>query len=183
MYLFIKSQEKYKMASPPFWSSKLADPKRNYRWVFLMQGTQPFTCKSVTKPSYTVGQSDLKYLDHTFKFPTVLTWNDCTVTFHDPGGGPGNDATDEFVNKLKTSGYFYPNDPTELSTISRDKSIIALGEPQIMQLNSDGEPIEIWTLHNAWIKSATFGNLAYANDDTVELSIVLVYDFATIEVQ
>ena len=91
--------------------------------------------------------------------------------------------TDEFVNKLKTSGYFYPNDPTELSTISRDKSIIALGEPQIMQLNSDGEPIEIWTLHNAWIKSATFGNLAYANDDTVELSIVLVYDFATIEVQ
>ena len=51
----------------------------------------------------------------------------------------------------------------------------------INQINAAGKPIEKWTLHDAFVKSINFGELAYADDELVEITIGISYDYATLE--
>jgi len=38
-----------------------------------------------------------------------------------------------------------------------------------------GEPIEIWTLSDAWPKAINFGDLDYSSSDTSDIEITLRY--------
>jgi len=46
-------------------------------------------------------------------------------------------------------------------------------------LNASGIPIEIWTLNNAFIKSAKYGDLDYSSDDLRTVEMTFRYDWAT----
>lgn len=160
-----------------FWSDPKLDPKRQYRFVVYVANFDPFIAKTVKKPAFTVGVSRHQYLNHEFKYPTTVKWNDVTMTFADPANP---DVTQSFVNILKNSGYSYPVDPNNKQTVSRDKSVQALGNVVIQQIDAEGNPIEIWTLHNAFVSNVEFGSLSYSSEDMVEISATLVYDWADI---
>jgi hypothetical protein len=165
------------MPAASFWSDPRLDPKRQYRFVVYVANFDPFIAKTVKKPSFQVGVSRHQYLNHEFKYPTTVKWNDVTMTFADPASP---DVTNSFVGLLRNSGYNYPVDPNNKETVSRDKSVTALGQIRIQQIDAEGNAIETWVLNNAFVSNVDFGNLSYASEDMVEISVTMVYDYATI---
>ena len=174
-------------------------PKRKFRFLvtFSELGNLSFMVKNVNKPSYTMTEKKHNVLNHVFKFPGVITWNDVKVTLIDalePNVGS------KFYNALLNAGYVNPVSEGALVTgITKVASTATLGEVRIKQLDGGGvvlqpgaDPgdvqgavdvtnvIEEWTLKNAFIKGVQFGEgLGYESEDLVEVQLDLVYDYAT----
>ena len=51
---------------------------------------------------------------------------------------------------------------------------------KIHLLDSDGGPMETWSLINPWIKSMNLGELSYESDDLVQIQLVVAYDAANV---
>jgi len=170
------------------WSDPTLEPKRVYRWLFSFGaagGRLPsYICKKVSKPSYSIKESEHQFLNHTFYYPGKVTWTEIDVTVVDP---LDLDAADALADVLAQSGYLFPNNmdtnlsPDQLTTPSKAKSAGpngALGEAYIRQIDADGNEREKWTLKNAWIKEVKFGDLNYSEDGLVEITIKIQYDWA-----
>jgi hypothetical protein len=65
--------------------------------------------------------------------------------------------------------------------MSKAKAAGALGTIIITQIDSDGNPLETWTLWNSWIQEVKYGDLGYDTDDLTEMSVKLKYDWARVE--
>jgi hypothetical protein len=163
------------MASEGFWSATTTEPKRAYRWVLLLGGIPQWMVKKVSKPAFTVSESEHVYLNHKFWYPGRVEWNTVSLTLADP---VNPDAAETMMGILDAAGYKLPTSPSEFTTISKAKAVDALGQVTIQQLGSDGSPIETWVLVNAWVKDVKFGELDYTSDDMVDVEIELRYDFA-----
>ena len=50
----------------------------------------------------------------------------------------------------------------------------------IQQLDSNGEIIEHWVLYNVVITRISFGDMSYSDDEIVELTMTLTYDYANL---
>ena len=177
----------------PFWSENfgedatLKDPKRNFRFTVEFQGIQAaqggaklWYAKTATKPSFAINAAEHKYLNHTFYYPGNVTWNDITVTMVDPVD-PDMSATLSAI--VEGSGYKPPGSSEDRASISKAKSAASLGTVIITQLDSDGNPLETWTLWNSFLTEVKYGdNLEYGNDDLTELSVTIKYDWARLQV-
>ena len=175
----------------PFWSTNfgqdttLKDPKRQFRFTVEFQGINAaqggallWYAKQAAKPSFAVNTSEHKYLNHTFYYPGSVTWNTISVTMVDP---VEPDMTATLSDILVSSGYSPPTDANSLGSISKAKAAGALGTVIITQIDSDGNPLETWTLWNAYIKDVKFGDLQYGGDDLTETTVELQYDWARVE--
>ena len=175
----------------PFWSEnfgenpELKDPKRQFRFKVEFTGINAGTggpvmwyAKSATKPSFTVNSSEHVFLNHKFYYPGAVTWNDVSVTLVDPRDP---DVAATLSDIVEQSGYKPPSDPYSLGTMSKAKAAGALGYVNVTQIDGDGNEIEKWTLNNAFISDLKYGDLAYGNDDLVELTIQIKYDWATLD--
>jgi hypothetical protein len=162
-----------------FWSDHKLDPKRQYRFLVNVKGFDPFIAKTVKKPSFQVGVSRHMFLNHEFKYPTTVKWQDVTITFADPGEP---DVTKSLVQLLQQSGYSYPDAAGINNTVSKEKAVTkGLGNVTINQIDAEGNVIEQWTLINAFVSNVEFGQLSYASEDLVEISITVVYDYAKLD--
>jgi len=168
-----------------FWTDVNIEPKRQYRWLAYIYGMDPFLCKKFGKPKVTVSETSHKFLNHTFWYPGRADWETVSVTLADP---INPDAAAIMMGKLMRSGYKYPdNFSNSVSTISKAKSTAGLGEVRIVQLGSqansadDPNPVEEWTLVNAWIKDIGFGELDYEADGMVDITLTLRYDYAVLD--
>jgi hypothetical protein len=174
-----------------FWSTNfgedttLKDPKRKFRFTIEFQGIQAsqggaslWYAKTVTKPSFQIAASEHKFLNHTFYYPGSVTWQDVSVTLVDPVE-PDMAAT--LSDIVVQSGYAPPTDSTSLSTMSKAKAAGALGTVIITQIDSDGNPLETWTLWNSFMTEVKYGDLGYGEDDLTEMSVTLKYDWARVE--
>lgn len=166
-----------------FWTDGTAqDPKRAFRFIVRVTpkaggATLPaYTAKKVTKPSFSLAESEHQYLNHTFYYPGRLTWNTVTLTLVDP---VNPDAAESLVKIINEGGYSPADNSADLVTMSKAKAKSALGKFEIQQINAEGHPIETWELHNAWVKDAKFGDLAYDSDDLTEVELEIRYDFAS----
>ena len=67
----------------PFWNDAASEPKRQHRFLVNFSGISnlSFMVKSVNKPSYTMSEKSHNVLNHIFKFPGVVKWNDIKCTF------------------------------------------------------------------------------------------------------
>jgi hypothetical protein len=187
-----------------FWTESYAasgvnNPKRNFR--FHVQFTQIgdltgygdsilYYAKTANKPSFTLGETQHNYLNHTFKFPGRVTWNDITVTMVDPGPKTGaeglttNGLAYGLTRLLQESGYVIPTGAkaaTDFTTISKTKAVSGIGDVIVTQLDHNGNPLEKWTLYNAFLSDIKYGDLDYSSDDLTEYSITLRYDWAEYE--
>jgi len=176
----------------PFWtdnhSSATKDPKRKFRFqVHFNNITDPagangsvlWYAKTVTKPAFQIATTEHKYLNHTFFYPGSVTWQDVTLSLVDP---VSPDMTMTVARILEQSGYAVPGnaiDAESLATISKGQAVGALGQVTIKQLDGLGAVVEEWTLKNAFITEAKFGDLEYGSDELVQLDLTLKYDWAT----
>ena len=177
-----------------FWTtdyngSGVTNPKRAFRFKITIGafsdtaigsdlGTNVvFWAKTADKPSFSLGETSHNYLNHTFKFPGRVTWNDVTITMVDPGGEKG--VAFALTKILNESGYVVPTDASQFQTISKTKAVGGLGEVLCQQLDDEGNVLESWTLNNSFISDVNFGNLDYGSEELTEYSITVRYDWAT----
>lgn len=161
-----------------FWGSKNSEPKRKYTFQIHILGIPPFTCKTADKPKWTLGEAKVSYLNHDFKYPGRITWEDLKVTFYDP---QNPDVTKALFEILKKAGYFYPDSPSQLQTVSKRRAVDATGDIRLSQLNHEGQVIETWVLKNAWFKTNNYGSYDYSSDDAMEIETTITYDWAELE--
>jgi|10_taG_2_1085330.scaffolds.fasta_scaffold98644_2 hypothetical protein len=173
-----------------FWSDSRVEPKRQFRWLFIIPGgngqpaVETYLIKGVNKPTTTLASTPVQYLQHTFKYPGRLTWNDVTVSLID---AIDPDTSSTLARLIQSSGYKIPTTEQNAQfSFSKANAVASLNNPRIQQLDGGntitGEPpkiIDEWTLINAWAKSVDFGgSLTYTSDDLVQLSLTISYDWA-----
>ena len=163
-----------------FWTDMHGDdPKRQYRWLMRVASIPAYVIKKVSKPSFTVTESEHKYLNHTYYYPGRVTWNTISLTLADP---VNPDVASTVANIVKNAGYAPALDETETSTLSKQGAVNSLGNQiEIVQLDAAGEEIEVWKLINPWIKDVKFGELDYEGDEMVDVELEIRYDWATLE--
>ena len=141
-----------------FWQNKSLQPKRKFRYLVTFgQGGSEFqtAVKTTEKPKFEIGNTPYKFLNHQFHFPNRLVWQPLAMTLVDHLGAEldvNQSITGRLYNLITQSGYLDPR----------------------------GQGIETWTLHNAFINDINFGDLSYDDDGLVEISLTLVYDYATL---
>ena len=182
-----------------FFNQRTFQPKRSFRFLvnFSNIADIDFMCTTAAKPSYSLGEgASHKVLNHTFKFPGTVTWEDITISFIDavePNVGS------RFYNMLLNAGYAPPtNNLNLLQGVTKDSSVGALGTVRIFQLDgglvgaapgldpgagvgAQGPTtiIEEWTLTNAYVKSVKFGDLNYGEQGIVNVNTTITYDWAS----
>lgn len=154
------------------------DPKRQYRWVLYNANIPLYTLKTVSKPSFSVSQSEHKFLNHTYYYPGRVEWNSISMSLADP---VGPDAAATITNIISESGYAPARNDQELSNMSKGRATAALGEIAIVQVDSDGRAIETWKLWNPFIVDVKYGDLDYTGDDLTTIEIEVRYDYAWLE--
>lgn len=174
----------------PFYTDFTTDPKRSFRFKFELIGDMnqkiaSYSVKDVKKPSLQMeGGPQVKYIQHTFKYPGRVMWQDVTCTVYDPGGS--EDGGQTLYNIIAASGYAIPVLPPGQGggftdeSISKSKSVTAMSTPRITQIDDKGSIIEEWTLHNAYLAGVDFGQLSYDTDDMVNIQLTLTYDYASL---
>ena len=129
--------------------------------------------KSCTLPSFEIGMTDYQLVNHKFKYPGMLVWNDVTITLVDT-----STRTEEIVNVLRLAGY--GEGPSCGDGISKG-SFNALGIFRIQLLDSNGIVKKSWKLEGWFYKAVRFGELNYESDDLMTIEMTLGYDFAVLE--
>ena len=177
------------MAVQKFWSDAAIEPKRKYRFLLSFNGVPQWIVKSVTKPNFSVSESEHSFINYKFYYPGRLEWDEISVTLADP---VDPDASHTMLQLIENSGYVAPhnflNDPqsrgkaSNVVTFSKKRATDAVGgRLYIHMIDEDGSPIETWTLYNPWIKSVNFGDLDYESDDLVNVELSIRYDWADLE--
>ena len=184
-----------------FWTDiaeNTRDPKRNFRFLLTVPGiNEAWAVKKTDKPGWEIGETSHTFLNHTFYYPTKVTWKEITVTLVDPIHP--YDTTLGVMQWLQTAGYRIPNRPMTNTpySITKSKAVFnnkkhkygvpaggakgAGGNFVIKQIDGEGNSIEEWTLYNAWIKTATWTNLDYDSEDMSTVDLSVRYDFANYE--
>ena len=192
-----------------FWRNATAEPKRAYRWFITFGGLGTntsggnagasdnpavsvtdltYAVKRVDKPSISISETEHTFINHKFYYPGRVDWSDVSVSFVDVVGA--GSAADSVLVALAAAGYDVPSNasaPTTASdanianytTVSKHSMSEALGSVIITQVNSEGMPVETWTLNNPWIKSINVGSLDYGSEELLSVDISLRYDWAT----
>mgnify|MGYP003132528425 CR=1 FL=1 len=159
-----------------FWANPAIEPKRQHRWVVYVEDFDHWIAKKVTRPSFTVGETEHKFLNHSFWYPGRVTWDAIDLTIVDPGGAA--DSTAKLYFKLQQAGYFFPENPNVRSTISKALAVNSFGQMTIHELTPEGQTNNRFTIYNAWIQKAALGELDYEGEGMVDLTLTLRYDYA-----
>ena len=160
-----------------FWS-QATDPKRRHLFKVTFgnaTGLESFYLKTCTKPSQTINATEHDYLNHKYYYPGKAIWNDVSMTFIDLRDG----TAFELVALLQNSGYLTPDEQSDAAGgLSKEKLVATIGEITIDQLDENNEPVDTWTLYNAFPIEINYGELDYSSDETVEVSVTWKYDYA-----
>ena len=158
-----------------FWTDPSTEPLMKYRFRITM-GEQLWYAKSVQLPSYEITSQAFQLVNHKFKYPGLLTWNDIQITLVEAG------TSALMLRTLLTSaGYRCPGDCTGVDGISKSK--FKSGRPIIIeQLKPDGKAFQYWEIENWALTGAKFGDMSYENDEILPVEMTIAYDCATLNI-
>jgi len=170
-----------------FWNNANVEPKRTHRFLVEFElpnnTTALMYARSVTKPGYEVGQSELKFLGQSYYYPGAVSWSDVSVSLV-------NSASPDFDEKLQallvSSGYVNPdqvstspNSIDNAGTISKAGAVGTLGRVLIKELDGDGGTLGHYVLNNAWVRSVAYSGLDYGSEELSTVDLTFRYDWAT----
>jgi hypothetical protein len=161
-----------------FWSTNDVEPSRQFRFKIQTGEGDWWWAKSVTKPSFSVNESEYQLINHKFKYPGVVSWGNVTIRIVDP-----NNRAKYWYDKLVKYGWVAPTGLVGFfqEGLSKEGIDNSFEYMKIMQLDSNGDPVETWNLNNPKIASVNFGSLDYSSDELVVLDIEISYDWANLE--
>ena len=142
------------------------EPKRKYRWIFAIEGIDSFLIKKAARPSYTIANQEIKYINSIRYVAGRQTFEELSIDLYDPIAPSGAQQVMEWIRTHYESvsgrvGYadFYKRDV------------------QLKMLDPIGTVVELWDLKGAMLTKADYGDLDYDNDgDPLTVSITLRYD-------
>jgi len=146
------------------------EPKRKFRWIIEIEGVDAFLAKTANRPTYTFEEITIdwintkRYLAGKFAFETLA------ITLYDPIAPSGAQQVQEWIRLnyeivSGRSGYadFYKRDLT------------------LKLLDGVGNVVELWDLTGCWPTNVTYGDLDYASQEAVEMSLTLRFDQAILQ--
>ena len=183
------------MAKQDFWLNPNFEPKRQFRFLVqlsLSGQDVTFLAKSVDRPSYSISENEHQFFNHTFYYPGRVTWNTIDLTLVDP---VSPNASQLLYNYLEESGIRKPASVADATrtTITKSSATRALGRLVIQEIatpvadgrNAEPPPtsqiIGEWSLTNPFFTDVNFGSHDYGNEDMVEVSVTVRYDWAVYE--
>jgi hypothetical protein len=153
-----------------FWTESSFEPLRKFAFLVRVGNENlRIDLKTCTLPSWETDSVEHKLMNHMIKYPGIGKWGDCQMTFVVTKGSPQSAF-------LKNAGY--SNITQNGSTMTKGRG--SLGTPKIELYDQDGSMVSRWTLHKAWVQTIEFGELSYEEDNFVEVSMTITFDFATI---
>jgi len=179
-----------------FWNLAESEPRRAHRFLLALPdlgGTvnsyKEYLCKTVTKPSYTIGETEHKFLGNTYYYPGAVTWEAVSAQLVNAVDPDGNAI---LMTGLYRAGYMDPdvqaewfgaggeNAPVLLGPGTPNKAAArnALGNVLIRELDGTGALIGTWKLMSPWITNVKFGDLDYSSEDLLNIDISFRYDYA-----
>lgn len=177
-----------------FWNTG-AEPKRSNRWYLQIanMSEMQYALKKVDKPSFKVNEITHKYLNHEFYYPGRVEWNSINMTIASVAVPSLNtvdaqrlkeDTTYAIHSIFVNSGYIFPTaagaSPENKTTLSKTKMRDNIGKFEIKQINSEGFAIERWVLYFPQFTTVTYGSLNYENDEIVDVTVGVEYDWAEV---
>lgn len=166
-----------------FWSNpqQFAEPLKQNRWLLRIQLNSNKTLnvesiKECSKPSYELSVQEHKLLNNTYKYPGIMKWKPINIKFLCVK--PEDKIwTQKMVHEQSFSKY------TDFSSFDNlSKQDIILKSAMLQQLNENGSPVETWELKNVFFSSVEYGSLSYGNEDFVEVSATIQYDWAVLTI-
>ena len=142
------------------------EPKRQFRWIFAIEGIDSFLMKTAARPSMDMAVTTIPYINTKRYLSGRLTFGNMAVTLHDPIAPSGAQQVMEWIRVHQEtvsgrSGYadFYKRDC------------------QIKLLDPIGTVVELWDMKGCFLENVNFNTLTYDNDaDPVEISLTLRFD-------
>jgi len=141
------------------------EPKRQFRWVFAIEGIDAFLMKAAARPQIQTAEVPIPFINHTRYVAGKTTFSTMGVTLHDPIAPSGAQQVMEWVRThfesvSGRSGYadFYKRDC------------------QLKMLDPIGTVVELWDVKGAFITDANFNDLKYDTDAATEISLTLRFD-------
>jgi hypothetical protein len=142
------------------------EPKRQFRWVFAIEGIDAFLMKTAARPSMSIAETTIPFINSKRYLAGRMTFGNMSLTLHDPIAPSGAQQVMEWVRTHYESvsgraGYadFYKRDC------------------QIKLLDPIGTVVELWDMKGAFITEANYNSLTYDNDEApVEISLTIRFD-------
>ena len=141
------------------------EPKRKFRWVLAVEGIDAFLVKGAARPSYSIEEIELPFINSRRYLAGRLSFSDMSVTLYDPIAPSGAQQVMEWIRTHSETvsgraGYadFYKRDI------------------QLKMLDPVGTVVELWDIKGAFITAADFGDLSYDDDAAAEISLMLRFD-------
>jgi len=141
------------------------EPKRQFRWVFAIEGIDAFLMKTASRPTISTNEVEMPFINHTRYLAGRTTFGTIGVSLYDPIAPSGAQQVMEWVRTHFESvsgraGYadFYKRDC------------------QIKLLDPIGTVVELWDVKGAFITEAGYGDLSYDSNDASEISLTLRFD-------
>jgi len=169
--------------------------QQSFRFLLTIRGVDVAFITSVSRPSYTIATEDAKLLNWSFSYPTNITWEPISFSIREIFEGYSlQTVLGLFYKKLTDYSWNTPDFNAasvsvgnsvglgynkDLSKLSLKES---LGDIMIQTLNTDGEAVETWRLHGAFITSVKPSQLSYDQDSLTSVDVTVKYDYATLEV-
>lgn len=145
------------------------EPKVQNRFIMYMNGVPSYIIKKINRPSIEFGDVDIHHINLMRKLKGKANWGDFTMTLYDPIVPSGAQAVMEWIRISHESitgrdGYadFYKKDL------------------QFEVLGPVGDIVEEWVLKGAYVKSAQFGDMDWATDQQIEITVTLRIDYAVL---
>jgi hypothetical protein len=142
------------------------EPKRQYRWVFAIEGIDSFLMKTAARPQFTFQELKMPFINSVRYLSGRMEFQTMNITLYDPIAPSGAQQVMEWIRTHYESvsgraGYadFYKRDC------------------QIKLLDPIGTVVEHWDIKGAMINSANFQQLSYDDNQTpVTIDLTLRFD-------
>lgn len=141
------------------------EPKRNYRWVFAIEGIDAFLISDAARPKVQIKDKKIDFINSYRNVAGKLSFQDISVKLHDPIAPSGAQQVMEWIRTHYESvsgraGYadFYKRDC------------------QLKMLDPVGTVVELWDIKGAFLTSADFGSLQYSGDEIMSITLNLKFD-------
>ncbi len=174
-----------------FWSEATLDPKRQYKfkvtfgYLNVNGNESTFLAQYADRPVYAISDgTKVHYLDKEFAFPGKITWTPIKIRFVDAVGPQTVNVSQRTYTYLANAGYLNPEQsgplttPAEMKTISKSKAVNSVLNVTVEVLNSEGSPVDKWTLRNAFVQTVSLNPLDYSAEGILTAEYTFRYDWA-----
>lgn len=146
------------------------EPKRKFRWLLAIEGMDAFLLKSAARPTITTEEFQINYINATRYLASKYTFEPIEISLHDAIAPSGAQQVMEWIrlaheHVTQRAGYadFYKRDI------------------QLKMLDPLGAVVELWDIKGAFVQNSNYGELAYDNMESADITLTIRYDLAVLQ--